>query len=258
MDAVDKQIVLSLMRNARTPQRRIAQEVGISAQALNYRIARLKETGVIKRIALRVSQIFYGKISGFAAFKNDGYESDSIVSRFKCLEEITIYEFAADGAQDLEQSIREAEEILGPPVMKYIPERKEFQMRIGDVDRRILEELRKNPTLPVSDLAKNISSPVNLVRKRLGLLEKNRAIAVIAEIDLSKIDSLLYSVISRNLSALLQSAPGQTIFVISDKNNGILVCYSDNLKNARNSIMKMKETDPEAEIMVVYDYEFRR
>ncbi len=257
MDAVDKKIILSLLRNARTPQRRIAEDVGISAQSMNYRIARLKESGVIRRIALRVSPSFYGRRSGFAAFRNDAYDSDAVVSKFKCLEEVTIYEFAADSDKDVMERIQQAALAVGEPVMTYIPENREAKMRIGEIDRRIIDTLREDPTINVSEMAKKLFQPVNYIRRRLDLLEKNRMVAVIAEIDLTKIDAVLYSIISRNLNALLPVAPGQTIFVIADRENGILVCYSDDLKNARDSINRMKKSDPGAEVMVVYEYEFR-
>lgn len=257
MDPIDKKIIFNLIRNARTPQRRIAEEVGISAQALNYRMARLTESGVIRKYSVHVNPGIYGRISGFAAFKNDRYESDDIVSRFKCLEEITIYEFSASDEEDLSGHIAKATEVLGPPVMKYVPEPRMVKMRIGDVDRNIIDELRKDPRVSVPDIAKNIDSTASIVRKRLDLMEKSRVISVIAEVDLTMIDSVLFSVISQNVHELLPSITEQPIFIISDRDNGIVVCYSDNLKQARSSIDRMRKTDPSAEVMVVYEYEFR-
>lgn len=257
MDPIDKRIIFSLIRNARLPQRRIAEEVGISAQALNYRMARLKESGVIKRYSLHVNPGFYGMISGFAAFRNDGYDDESIISKFKCLEEITIYEFSANEENELSEHINRAMKVLGPPIMKYIPEPREVKMRIGEIDRKILEELKKDPRVPVPDIAKILNASTSIVRKRLDLMGKNRVISVIAEVDLTKIDAVLFSVISRNVRTLLPSISEQPIFIISDRDNGILVCYSDNLKQARDSIEKMRKTDPDAEVMVVYEYEFK-
>lgn len=257
MDSIDKRIIFSLIRNARLPQRRVAEEVGISAQSLNYRMVRLRESGVIRKYSLHVNPEFYGMISGFAAFRHNEYDDESIISKFKCLEEITVYEFTAKEEKELAEHIYRAMQVLGPPVMKYIPEPREIRMRIGDLDRRILEELKKDPRIPVSDIARNLNVATNQVRKRLDLMDKNRVVSVIAEVDLTKIDSVVFSVISKNVQMLLSAKSEQPIFVISDRNNGILVCYSDNLRQARDSIEKMRKSDPEAKVMVVYEYEFR-
>ncbi len=258
MDPIDKKIIFSLLKNARIPQRQVAEEIGISAQALNYRMSRLKEAGVIKRYALHVNPVFYGMVSGFAAFKNDTYDGDEVISRFKCLEEITIYEFMSPKIEGVDEHISRVSEELGPPVMKYVPEPRELKMRIGEVDRKIVEALKEDPRLPVSDIAKKLDLPNSTVRKRLDLMEKNRVISVIAELDLAKIDSVLYSVISSNIKTLLPYLPEEIILLITDRDNGILVCYSDSLKSARGSIERMRKTDPGAEVMVVYDYEFRK
>lgn len=257
MDSIDKGIIFSLISNARLPQRKMAKELNISAQALNYRVARLRDNGIIKKYSLHVNPGFYGMMSGFAAFRKSEYDDESIISKFKCLEEITVYEFSARERNHLEEHIRRAENVLGPPVMKYVPEPLEMKMRIGDLDRDILEELKKEPLVPVPEIARKLGKPSSLIRKRLDLMEKSHAVSVIAEVDLAKIDAVIFSVISRNLQVLLSDISERTIFIISDRNNGILVCYSDNLKQARETIEKMRKNDPDAEVMVVYEYEFR-
>lgn len=258
MDSIDKRVILSLLRNARTPQRRVAEDLGISAQALNYRMARLKESGIIKRYSLHVNPAVYGMKSGFAAFRNDTYESASVASRFRCFEEITIYEFTAAEDRDLDDEIRKAVDAMGEPVMRYIPEPRTIGMRIGDADRRIIDALKSDPRMASADIAKLLELSPGVVRKRLDLMEKNRVISVIAEVDLTRIDSVLYSVISGNVNTLFPAIPDQLIFAIADRDNGILVCYSDNLGQAKQTIERMRKIDPDAEVMVVYDYEFRQ
>ena len=41
MDVTDKRILFSILKDGRIAQRKIAMDVGISAQALNYRLSRL-------------------------------------------------------------------------------------------------------------------------------------------------------------------------------------------------------------------------
>lgn len=258
MDPVDRKILLKLLVNARTPQRKIAEDVGISPQAMNYRMFRLKEMGIIKGFALHLRPELYGKVNCFAAFKGDSFDTEEIVSRFRCFEEITIYEFISDSQEGLEELISKASEILGPPIMKYVPEPVDIGMRISDIDRRIIDTLKEDPRMSISDAAKVLDYPAAVVRKRLALLEKNRIITVMAEIDLSKIESVLYSVISRSVKTLVNAAKDQIIFLINDRDDGILVCFSDNLKSAKSSIARMRKLDPDVDVMIVYEYELRK
>ena len=256
MDEIDKQISFFLLKNARTPLRSIANQVGISAQSLNYRYARMLESGVIKRFSLHVNQGIFGMISGFAAFKNDSYMSSHVISRFKCLEEITIYEFSAKDALTLQSYIDEAVKKMGEPFMRYIPPQRPIKMHISDLDRKIISMLSKDPRMPIADIAKELKVRNSLVKRRVDIMEKDHVIYAIAEFDLNKIDVTLFSLISPSIDEIIPILGDQTLLVISDKGSGIAVSYSNNMKNARQTIQKVRNIDPAAQVMVVYDYEF--
>ena len=81
-------------------------------------------------------------------------------------------------------------------------------------------------------------------------------IYAIAEFDLNKIDITLFSLISPSIDEIIPILGDQTLLVISDKGSGIAVSYSNNMKNARQTIHKVRDIDPAAQVMVVYDYEF--
>ncbi|WP_312858639.1 Lrp/AsnC family transcriptional regulator [Rhizobium sp. G21] len=51
MDEIDRTILELLQDNADQPAKRIADHVGLSPSAVERRIARLKQTGVIQKIA---------------------------------------------------------------------------------------------------------------------------------------------------------------------------------------------------------------
>ena len=121
MDASDKKIIYYLLKDGRTPQRKIASSIGISAQALNYRMTKLMDDGILKRFVLRVHPNFYGKRNGFAAFIGDGKYTGDVVSKFHCLEKINLYEFDGQGLDEVESKIDSAVKVLGEPIMKYIP-----------------------------------------------------------------------------------------------------------------------------------------
>lgn len=48
MDSIDKKILIYLFRDGRISQRKIAEEVKLSATSLNYRFNKLIEDGIIK------------------------------------------------------------------------------------------------------------------------------------------------------------------------------------------------------------------
>ncbi|AKA47983.1 hypothetical protein IX51_01505 [uncultured archaeon] len=135
----------------------------------------------------------------------------------------------------VEEHISKASWPLGPPVMKCVPD--PGDMRTGDTDRKIIDALRKDPAMPVPDLSRTIVLSGTVVRKRLELMERNRMTSVIAEVNLTKIDAVLYSVISGNINDLLPGSTDQVIFLITDRDNGILVSHSDNMKSAREQIL---------------------
>lgn len=55
LDAVDAAILRALGKDARTPIRDLAQQVGLSAPSTSERVRRLEEAGVIEGYAVRVS-----------------------------------------------------------------------------------------------------------------------------------------------------------------------------------------------------------
>lgn len=256
MDQIDKKISFYLLKDGRMQMREIAKRVGISAQALNYRYSKLVENGIIKKYSLRLNPTLLGKVNAFAAFKNDTYVSENVISKFKCLEEITIYEFLARDLNEVQMLIEEASEKIGTPFMKYIPEPYRIPINLGETDRKIIELLKKDPRMSVVSMASEMDLKPSIVRKRLRLMEKYNLLSVSAELNLSKMDSIIFAVISDNVRKLARYVDEDLIISISDKDRGIMICYSDSLINARRIIERMRGEDPAANVMVVYDYEF--
>jgi DNA-binding Lrp family transcriptional regulator len=256
MDQVDKKILFNLLKDGRVSQRQIAQNVGISAQALGYRINKLIADGVIKGYSLIVSPILDGKVEGFAAFKSDKEYTGEVSSVTKCLEEITLYGFRGEKVEDVEKKIAEAGKELGEPVMKYIPPTGQIGMNLNSNDREIIKLLRQDPRMSVTDIAAKLDLPYMTVKRRMNLLLKNRLIGVVSQIDLSGGDVVIYSIFSHQVNALSQLLEPQTIFMIRDATAGVLFCYSENLRAAKESISRVRTVDRDADVMVLYDYQF--
>jgi DNA-binding Lrp family transcriptional regulator len=256
MDASDKKIIYYLLKDGRTPQRKIASSIGISAQALNYRMTKLMDDGILKRFVLRVHPNFYGKRNGFAAFIGDGKYTGDVVSKFHCLEKINLYEFDGQGLDEVESKIDSAVKVLGEPIMKYIPPSRNLGINVGDLDKSILEILRKDPRIKLSDIAQDLGVPYMTAKRRLDLMKSKGLASVVPLVDLSKGDIVIFSIFSRKFSILNPVLEDYSLFVISDEENGIFVCYSDNLSNAKGAINRVRDIDSEAEVMIIYEYEF--
>ncbi len=256
MDASDKKIIYYLLKDGRTPQRKIASSIGISAQALNYRMTKLIDDGILKKFVLRVHPNFYGKRNGFAAFIGDGKYNGDVVSKFHCLEKINLYEFDGQGLDEVESKIENAVRVLGEPIMKYIPPQRNPGINVGDLDKNILEILRKDPRIKLSDIAQDLGVPYMTAKRRLDLMKSKGMASVVPLVDLSRGDIVIFSIFSRKFSILNPVLEDYSLFVISDEENGIFVCYSDNLSNAKGAITRVRDIDSEAEVMIIYEYEF--
>lgn len=256
MDQVDKRILFNLLRDGRISQRQIAQNVGISAQALGYRINRLISDGVIKGYSLIVSPLIAGQVEGFAAFKSDRQYNGGVSFITRCLEEITLYGFRGDRMEDVEEKIAEAGRELGDPVMKYFPPTAQVGMNLNSNDMEIIRLMRGDPRMPVTGIAAKLDLPYMTVKRRLNLLLKNRLIGVVSQIDLSGGDVVIYSIFSHAVDAVTKLLMPHTIFAIRDATAGVLFCYSENLKGARDSISRVRSVDRNADVMVLYEYQF--
>jgi Lrp/AsnC family transcriptional regulator for asnA, asnC and gidA len=60
MDEKDEEILLTLMRNSRTPLTRIAKKLGITETAVRKRIVKLEERGIIKSYTAIIDPFFIG------------------------------------------------------------------------------------------------------------------------------------------------------------------------------------------------------
>ncbi len=256
MDLVDKKIIFSLLKDGRISQRQIAANVGISAQSLSYRMNKLLADGVIKRFVLHVNPILEGKVEGFAAFKSDREYEGDVFSVVKCLEEITLYGFRGKEFHDVEKQIEEAEKHLGKPVMKYIPPSPAIGMNLNNNDLKLIEFLRDDPRMSITDLASKLGLPYMTVKRRLNLMMKNRLVGIIAELDLTGGDVVIFSIFSRKANDVTPVLAPSSIFAIRDSEAGVFMCYSETLLAARENISRVRKVDPEADVMILYEYRF--
>ncbi|RSM76775.1 Lrp/AsnC family transcriptional regulator [Kibdelosporangium aridum] len=90
LDTTDLQLLLLLSQDARTSQRSLARELGMSAPAVADRIARLQRLGVIEGYGIRLnwSTLGYPTIAYLTVTAGQGYEQGPIMSALAELPEV--------------------------------------------------------------------------------------------------------------------------------------------------------------------------
>jgi len=255
MDAVDKKIILALFKDGRISQRKIAEEVGLSATSLNYRFNKLLEEKIIKSFSLYINPNFYGKYVGRASFRNvRDMDADFINVKVKCLEETNFYEFEGSSIEDLKDKLSYMSKVLGEPKMVYIPDQK--PQKPSGVDIEIVKALIKNPRMDVGEISKEINIPSKSILRRLNALINKNYIRIIPIVDLGKSDIVVFGIYSQSISKLEFLRKCEFLrFVDNDK--GLVVCATNDIKEAENYVKEVRQIDPSSQVMIATDYEIR-
>ncbi|BCU71447.1 winged helix-turn-helix transcriptional regulator [Stygiolobus caldivivus] len=253
MDGIDKKIILALFKDGRISQRKIAEDVSLSATSLNYRFNKLIEDGIIKSFKVTINPNFYNKFYAFVSFKNSrDYISPFVNVRVRCLEELNVYRIQGDSYNDLTDKIATMSKELGEPQMTYIPE--QVPVKPSGVDIEIVKELMRDPRAEPSDIAKNINIPTKTIQRRISALIGKNIINVIPIVDLSKADIVVFGIFS-NLISKLELLEGCKFLSFKDGDRGITVCAVENIKVADSYVKKVREIDNSAEIMIATEYD---
>ncbi|MEM1629987.1 MAG: winged helix-turn-helix transcriptional regulator [Saccharolobus sp.] len=255
MDSIDKGILKILLKDARTPQRRIAIMLGISPPAVSYRMEKLFGE-IIKRFTLYVNPNFLGRYHAYVSFKNLREWEGDYISKIECLEEINVYEIDAKSRIDIEDKIRKMSEQLGEPQMIYIPNQMPYSP--SKFDLKLISILKEKPLSKPIELAEELGVSSKTIRRHLRYLYSKEYIRLIPIIDLNKSELAIFAVFTRK-PEIAKKFFSKTLFrVIEDENAGIYVNAVDSMEEARDITLKFKrEFDSDAEIMIVTRYDFK-
>jgi len=255
MDAIDKKIILALFKDGRISQRKIAEEVGLSATSLNYRFNKLLEEKIIKSFSLYINPNFYGKYVGRVSFRNvRDMDADFINVKVKCLEETNFYEFEGSSIEDLKDKLSYMSKVLGEPKMIYIPDQK--PQKPSGVDIEIVKTLIKNPRMDVGEISKEINIPSKSILRRLNALINKNYIRIIPIVDLGKSGIVVFAIYSQAISKLEFLRKCEFLRFV-DNDRGLVVCATDDIKEAESYIKEVRQLDPSSQVMTAIDYEVR-
>ncbi|AOL16646.1 AsnC family transcriptional regulator [Sulfolobus sp. A20] len=256
MDIVDKRILYYLLKDGRISQRRIASLLNLTPASLNYRFKKLMDSGILRGFKLYINPNFLGKYNLYIAFKNyNDIDADWISFKLKCLEWLNVYGIYASNHDELKDKITFMSKELGEPVLSYFPVQSIF--RPSNIDKMIIEVLKKDPRLPSSEIAKSLNISSKIIEKHIRYLRHKGLILVIPDIDLGKTDIVIFSMFSKNIDEITVVLQECKLWQFTDGYAGITVCYSDNMERARKIIAAARQIDKSADVMIIYDYLFK-
>ena len=106
LDSVDRQLLALLKRDARQPVLALARGVGLSRSAVQDRLARLRETGVIKRFTIDTTgPAEAGGTRAYLFVRGDGRPCSRVVPGFAGLPEVESCDHVA-GSMDVVLTVR--------------------------------------------------------------------------------------------------------------------------------------------------------
>lgn len=257
MDEIDREILISLLMKGGISQSEISKMIGSSTQRINYRMKKMLEEGIIKNFKVHINPYFLNGMNLFVAYEGTkNIDLRGIGSVFRCLERTDFYELQAMNEKELLDLTNYMSVEFGNKIMQYRPRVPELKNKINYYDLLILRELLKNPTINYIKLSQILGTRAPLIRKRINRMKSIGVFSIIPIIDLSKTDIFLFTIISgRRLENKLNVS--NTILKIIDDNASIYVGIEKSMSNIRKNLSYVRKIDKNAEVMVVYDYDFR-
>jgi len=257
MDEIDREILISLLMKGGISQSEISKMIGSSTQRINYRMKKMFEEGIIKNFKVHINPYFLNGMNLFVAYEGTkNIDLRGIESVFRCLERTDFYELQAMNEKELLDLTNYMSVEFGNKIMQYRPRVPELKNKINYYDLLILRELLKNPTINYIKLSQILGIKAPLIRKRINRMKSMGVFSIIPIIDLSKTDIFLFTIISgRRLENKLNVS--NTILKIIDDNASIYVGIEKSMSNIRKNLSYVRKIDKNAEVMVVYDYDFR-
>jgi DNA-binding Lrp family transcriptional regulator len=256
MDLIDKKILVTLFKDGRISQRKLAEMLNLSATSLNYRFNKLLNDGIIKGFTLSVNPNLYNKYYATVSFKNyKDVDYDFITVKVKCLEEVNVYTITGNSINDLKDKIDLMSKELGEPNMVYLPI-SQTPFKPSGVDIEIVKALAKNPRAETAEISKETGLPTKTIQRRINALESKNLVRVLPLIDLYKADIVVFGIFSEIISKMnfLDSCK---FLGFKEGDKGVVLCATESMGNAEKHLKFAREIDQNSQIMITVDYSIR-
>ncbi|QKR00670.1 Lrp/AsnC family transcriptional regulator [Metallosphaera tengchongensis] len=253
MDDIDRQIIFNLLKDGRMSQHMLAKRLNLTPPSLNLRFRKLLEEGVIRGFKVLMNPNYLNKYFAYYAFANtkDVY-SEGMFVKFNCLEDFNVYGFQGNSLEEISRIVKGIASELGDPVMEYVPAQSPTMLKTHYL--LLLKVLMENPRADLGDIAHRLNYKVSKVRKLVNEITELRGFAVLPEVDLIKADSILLAIFTRRLEEVKRVTGKFSIISIPGQGSGIDVSFVGSIRTAKSITDVVRGTDPEAQVMLVYDY----
>jgi len=239
LDEFDKKILSALAFNARIPDAHIARSVGLSKQLVNYRIKRLEKNGIIKGYDIIIDHTKLGLKLYRIGMKTNNPKL--VLDRFKGIRtfgkfDVLIEKYVKDEYElkrfidKLKLYYKQIWVSLATDI-EFISNKKKVQIgqskieTIDELDEKIIDILRNNTRISISELKTKLNSTERIVRSRLKKLEDSKVIVA-------------YRTITK--------IPSHKIFLDSDEDLSTFISHHEDITSITHSF----EYDYELEISV--------
>jgi len=253
VDETDRLIIFNLLRDGRISQNKLAKIINLAPPSLNSRFRRLIDEGVIRGFKVFINPNLINKYFAYYAFPNlrEAY-SDKIFVKFNCLENFNVYGFQGESIEEIKETVDGISSELGKPIMEYIPPQTPIKPKKQYL--LLIKTLVENPRAEISEIANKLNFKVSKVRR---LISELKGFAVIPEVDLIKADSMLLAVFTKKLNDVITVTNRFSVITIPGALGGIDVSFVGSIRNAKAMIDNVRRIDPDAQVMLVYNYEIK-
>jgi DNA-binding Lrp family transcriptional regulator len=190
MDEVDIEITIRLAQNSRISFRELADTLDLSVNAVHKRVQTLQELGIFKRFQATVSfMVFRPVLVLVSDFSQSSYLDKAVEELgkdrriFKVImaggNMIYVHAFLRDLSelQDLLEVARKKGEMINPSFGFFQPPEMVLPP-LSSMDYRILNVMKDDARMAVSDIAEELGVTTKTVRRRLSRMEKEGLIAL--------------------------------------------------------------------------------
>ncbi|MFX1357130.1 MAG: Lrp/AsnC family transcriptional regulator [Promethearchaeota archaeon] len=217
MDAIDLKIIQILIINSRLSYRELASHLDITLNAVYKRVQKLIDLGVIRWFTSKINAYAIGAFYAFIFGKSDAHNIDKVMLELQKNENTThlvltsrnyLYIGAflrnVHGLGDYSSFISNTAEIKSPivglrdgsyhssPVDLIYP--KSNVLNIDKLDLSIIRMLQKDSRKPISEIADDLGSTPNTIRRRLSRLINEGIVEFTLDFHLEASDNL-YSIL---------------------------------------------------------------
>lgn len=224
MDESDLKIILLLILNSRLTYREIADHLNLSLNAVYKRVQNLIDAGVIKRFTARINAHAIGAVYAFTFGKSQATNMDKVIldlkqnknttailltsrnyiyigSFLKSVHELGNYSTFVSKTAELQSPIvglRDGSYYVSPVEFIY-PRTK--SPNIDKLDLSIIRTMHNDSRKPISEIADDVSSTPNTIRRRLSRLVNEGLLELTIDVYLEESNDL-YSFLLINLSPM--------------------------------------------------------